>query len=126
MGLYTNLGFRKYKSGLKKPNKEKEQKNEMIDKIENKVEEKKEKKKSYFKNIINNKTSSSDYRKRFKVGNIVMVFKKNGQVFLERARVKQIPKKDMMYVVDLNGPIHDYGDHKAYMITDKKFDVKKI
>jgi len=126
MGLYTNLGFRKYKSGLKKSNKEKEQKNEMIDKIENKVEEKKEKKKSYFKNIINNKTSSSDYRKRFKVGNIVMVFKKNGQVFLERARVKQIPKKDMMYVVDLNGPIHDYGDHKAYMITDKKFDVKKI
>ena len=55
-----------------------------------------------------------------------MVFKKNGQLFLERARVKQIPKRDMMYVVDLNGPIHDYGDHKAYMITDKKFDVKKI
>jgi hypothetical protein len=132
MGLYTNLGFKKYKKSLKKENKISEKSisnQEQKDEIENKRNKENgedKKKKSYFENVLKKKNDSVDYRKRFKVGNIVAVYKKNGQLFLAKARVKQIPKKDLMYVVDLNGPIHDYGDHKAYMVTDKKFDVKKL
>jgi len=126
MGLYTNLNFKKYKKDIKKKQvtQEIEKPKKIVDEKDTKNEKKE--KKSYFENVLKNKSSSNDYRKRFRVGNIVAVYKKNGQLFLARARVKQIPKKDLMYVVDLNGPIHDYGDHKAYMVTDKKFDVKKI